>query len=730
MSRKISRQIGNSFVLQKNQSDCGVACLSSIIKFYGGNPNQEKLRIESGTTKQGTTLLGLYQTALKVGFNSEGMQADITYLRQIKNPVILHVIIGNSLQHYVVCYHSHEDKYLIGDPSTGIRWVGEKELQQIWQTKKLLLLKPNNDQFIRSQNERKLQWKWFVDLIQNDSTILTTILVIGIAVAILSIATSVFAQVLIDKLIPSNNHVRIFMSIGFVLLLLFAKGYMNYIRQMLMLKQGLDINVRTTNSFFSSLLLVPMTFFSTRKTGDIVARLNDISKIQQTITYLFGELLINILILIVSFIAIFLYSHLIAFVLLCGIPIFAFIATHYHKIIVSSQRETMAAHAQNESNFINTINNIIPVKNFGKEKLFAKIGEVTYGLFQKNIYQLGKIGTVVQLYTGLTGIIITITVIAVASFQMIAHTMTSGEFMAVFSLSGTIIPTLASIAFANIQLQGARIAFERMYEFSGMEKESDSNKENAERALTHFEQLQIKEVNFRYPGRPLLLKNINLKIKKGEFVTIFGDNGTGKSTLLSLIQRFYVPEYGHISINGLEVNTYSINSYRKLIAVIPQAVTLINAPLLNNITMSDSEEEIRNAVEVLNKYGLSPFFENFPQGFQTMIGEGGIQISGGQKQLVGLARALVASPELLLIDELTAHMDRATEQFTMNLLTRLKQELGILSITHNVVNASQSDNIIVISRGQIEAVGCHRELLKTDNLYSDAWHAIVPCLKD
>lgn len=725
MARITEKQIVKSFVLQKNQSDCGIACLSSIIQYYGGKPNQEKLRIASGTNAQGTTLLGLYQTALSIGFEAEGMQADINYLRHINNPVILHAIVNNTMQHFLVCYEAKGGRFLIGDPALGVKWIEEEELVLVWKSNKLLRLEPDEKQFVKSNKEQHLQWKWFLQLVSKDSSILTTILIIGIAVAILSLATAVFAQVLIDKLIPSGDSLRIYFSIGLVALLLISKSLIGYFRQILMLKQGIDTNIRITENFFSGLLLIPMPFFASRKIGDIVARLNDIGRIQQTVAYLFGELLISILILTISLAAVFMYNQWVGLVLLAGIPLFAFIAYVYHKAIVIGQREAMVANALNESNFINTINNILPIKSFGRESRFAMLGLVTFRFLQEKLYHIGKVGSSVQLFAGVASIIVTITVVVISTSQMMAGKMTTGEFMAVFSLSGTILPALASIAFANIQLQGARIAFERMYEFSSMDKEFDAEVDDKKKKATSFETLQLHAVNFRYPGRRLLLEEVNFSVSKGELVTIFGDNGTGKSTLLSLIQQFNQPETGIITLNGNNVDCYSINSYRKLVAVVPQDVTLINGTLLANIVMSDFEDDLHKAIKILSKYQLITFFENFPQGFQTMLGDGGIQISGGQKQLVGLARALVASPELLLLDELSAHMDLRTEQFVMELLLRLKSEIGILSITHNIKNATLSDRIVVLSNGKVEATGKHQELITGNNLYSSAWKAFA-----
>ncbi|MDD2279977.1 MAG: cysteine peptidase family C39 domain-containing protein, partial [Bacteroidales bacterium] len=258
---KIDKRIAKTFILQKNQSDCGVACLSSIIKFHGGVPNLEKLRIASGTSRQGTTLLGLFQVANSIGFNAEGMQADMVFLKEIKQPVILHVVVNGSMLHYVVCYQVSKNLFLVGDPAIGLKWMDEAELLDIWKSGKLLTLVPDEKRFKKERTEHNLKWDWFKKLLREDLSLLTTILLMGIAIAVLGLATAVFAQVFIDRLIPSSNATRIFTAIGLVSVLLTARLLIGYYRQQLMLRQGVDINTRIKGSFFADLLMLPMGFF-------------------------------------------------------------------------------------------------------------------------------------------------------------------------------------------------------------------------------------------------------------------------------------------------------------------------------------------------------------------------------------------------------------------------------------------------------------------------------------
>ena len=284
---------------------------------------------------------------------------------------------------------------------------------------------------------------------------------------------------------------------------------------------------------------------------------------------------------------------------------------------------------------------------------------------------------------------------------------------------------MATIAFTNIQLQGARVAFERMYEFSSIGREYNEMVEEEKIIVTDFTNFRFDKVCFRYPGRSLIIDTLDFDLAKGECITVFGDNGAGKSTIISLVQRFLKPDSGNIFVNGINIDEVSISAYRGILGVVPQEISLVNATLVANITLSDSEAEAKAAIDLLSQYELLPFFERFPQGFYTMLGDGGIQISGGQKQLVGLARALVREPKLLLLDEITAHMDRDTEAFVSGLLRKLKPGLGILNITHNLKNAAVSDRIIVLFDGKVSALGSHAELMDGENLYSAAWRELI-----
>jgi ABC-type bacteriocin/lantibiotic exporter with double-glycine peptidase domain len=716
--------IDKTFTKQLDQSDCGVACLLSVLKHHGGNKSLENLREISGTSKQGTTLLGLYQAAQKLGFKAEGYEGNFEYLQKIEHPVILHVVIDKRLQHYVVCYGFNNGKYIIGDPGKGILEYTEPELSEIWQTKSLLELLPS-EKIEQASEIKKGKWDWFRSLLREDVGLLTIIFVVSLVVAILGMVMSVFSQKLIDDILPNGNTEKLVISLVLVAILLIARGGIGYIAGFFGITQGKGFNNRLIGRFFNSLLHLPKSFFDNRRTGELVERMNDTSRIQNTITAVVGDLLKNFLLVIIGEVVLFIYSPTLGMLSLAAFPLFGLISWRYHKRIVTGQQELMAANAHKSGNYVNSIQGIDAIKGGNKEEQFSKLNKLIYGIYQDKIFNLGKVGISLQLMAEIASVFITITLVSVGSWMVIKENLTIGSLMAILGISSSIFPAIVSLSFANITLQGAKVAFDRMYEFSSIPPEFEEELENGKAKLTDISKVSVKNISFRFPGRKQLLKGVSLQVSKGEIIALLGESGCGKTTFLNILQRFYTPEEGEILVNEHKINEISIPAWRKQIGIVPQEVNMFNGTLIENICLGATQEEIQKCVDFCMQTGFHQFFMDFPQNYGTLLGEQGINISGGQKQLVGLARALWSKPKFLILDEPTSAMDRNTENFVLNLLDKLKTDICIILVTHRIKIARFSDRIYILENGQIHSNGKHEELMGSNNLYSNSFRELV-----
>jgi len=322
------KRIKKSFELQHDQSDCGVACLKSLVHYYDGEISLEKLRELSGTSKQGTTLLGLYQAAGQIGFTARGCEADIKALKEHGKPLILHVTVENRLQHYIICYGFENNRFVIGDPGKGIVNYTEEELQKIWHSKSCLTLEPNQT-FQKSGNIKKDREKWFFNLLQEDKEILMVSIIIGVGIAVLGMVMAVFSQKLIDEILPSKDLQKLIVSIILVAFLLIARAGFVAIRQYFLITQSKSFNNRIIRFFYNALLYLPKSFFDTRRTGELVARLNDTARIQRVITQMAGNYIIDSLIAVTSIVFLMVYSWQTGVIALLCMP-FYFLMIYRH----------------------------------------------------------------------------------------------------------------------------------------------------------------------------------------------------------------------------------------------------------------------------------------------------------------------------------------------------------------------------------------------------------------
>ncbi|WP_445717043.1 peptidase domain-containing ABC transporter [Flavobacterium sp.] len=711
------KHIEKTHTLQLDQSDCGVACLMSLIKLNGGTNSIEKLRELSGTTKQGTTMLGLYQVANKIGFTAEGCEADLNALIEHKQPVILHVIIQEQLQHYVVCYEYNSEKgFLIGDPAKGIYYLSADELEKIWVSKSCLTLEVN-EHFVKAETEKYSQKKWFLALLKEDYKLLWISVLLGVFVAGLGLAMSLFSQKLIDDILPSNNIKKLVSGIGLLTVLLLARVGIGALREFFLLQQSKDFNNRINTNFFSSLLQLPKPFFDTRKIGELVARLNDTQRVQRVIKMLASSLIIDILISIISMVFLFMYSWKIGLIALLSVPIYFYIIYRSNKKIINSQKEVMQSYAFNESNYINTIQGIATIKNDNKQEVFNKTNEVVFANFQDKMFNLGKINITLSWQSGLASVFFLISVLVYTSIKVFNKEIKLGELMAVLGIVSSLMPSIANLALISIPINEAKIAFNRMYEFASIEKEKAEGL-----PISEINSIAIHKLSFRFAGRRELFTNINLNIAKGKFTAIVGESGSGKSTLGQILQRFYNFENGSIVVNNqLRLNEIELKSYRNLIGVIPQEITIFNGNVIDNILLGNADTP-ENIVQFLTHFGFDVYFNQLPQGLATILGEEGINLSGGQKQIIALARVLYKKPQFLILDEATSAMDRNTENFTMNLFEKIKPNCAIFFISHRL-NALKNiaDVIYVLENKTISHFGNHNELMQTNNFYSEYW---------
>jgi ATP-binding cassette subfamily B protein len=460
------------------------------------------------------------------------------------------------------------------------------------------------------------------------------------------------------------------------------------------------MNNRLVDSFFSKILFLPKSFFDSMKTGEIITRMNDSRRIQQTLSYIVGSVLIEVLVLFFSILYLWIYSWKMALVAAACIPFFALLVLIYNKRIVEGQRSVMVSSAATEGLLIDVIQGVNDIKIANKQNIFKQSVQVMYGIYQECGYKLGMLGNQYGLIAQGISTITSVSLIILGVTWILTGQLKLGELMAIMTIGNMIISSTASLSGVNIRLQEAGVAFDRFYEFVQAQPEFEPEENNVESKKDTVEKvhLQINRISFRFIGRKKLFDKLSMEVKTGEISTLFGEVGSGKSTLIQILQKHYFPESGEILFNGKLLSEYSTPLWREHIGVVSQQTKIFNGSVGENICLGNFMEERNTVRKFCKEYGLDAFFFQFPQGLDTIVGEDGINLSGGQQQLIALARALYRQPSVLLLDEPTSAMDTKTEQFVIDLLQRHKDQYAILLVTHRTHLADISDRVYVLGK--------------------------------
>ena len=710
-------------VLQQTSSDCGVACLASVINFFGGHQTLEELRILSGTAIQGTTVLGLIESAKAVGMESDAYRVDsVTRLDSLGAPVILHVVMEKKFSHYIVCFGQVPEGYLVMDPALGKCTLSVEKLDQIWQSKSLILAKPNSEFLLKTDYLAKKK-KWILDLVKPDLPILLISGFLGLVVTVLGLSVSVFSQKLIDDILPNKQWEKLILGLVLLAILLVGRGVLVYLRATVLIRQSKELNLRLISRFFEQLLYLPKRFFDSRKVGDITSRMNDSRRIQRAVSVLTTELMVDTFVVIVTLVSIFIYSWKVGVLVATFLPIYFLLVYRYHLPIKRGQQAMMVKYAGSESTFIDTLTGIGAIKGSGREDDFLEKNRSVYGDFQEEAFRLGQVSNSLGLVAQLAGVVFLVMVLGTCCYLVANDEMELGVLVAISGMLSMLVPAVNKLALVNLQIQEAQIALDRLYEF--VQSEQEKKQEN-QKLPDVLENVRVVNISFRFPGRKQLLKEISFELKRGKLTVLLGESGGGKSTLLQVLMGFYPTEEGKIEINKqLNLNSLSLGEWRKSVGYVPQEIKIFNGNLISNLTLDHDPQIFQEAIRFFRTMGLSSFFEALPQGYLTLVGEEGINLSGGQKQVIGLARALLQQPKLLLLDEFTGAMDRITEQRMLDLILKIKTTIPVLVVTHRIKPALLADEVLILENGSLVDFGRPTDLLKRENLLSESMRDLV-----
>jgi ABC-type bacteriocin transporter len=708
----------NIRVKQRDITDCGAACLASVAAFYKLTIPVARIRQFACTDKKGTNILGLIEAAAKMGLLAKGVRGDWDSLFKIPKPAIAHVIVKEVLHHYVVLLKTTEKHIEIMDPADGeIHKIEHNEFRKEW-TGVLVLITPGEKFKVNNENV-SLQVR-FWNLIKPSRAILFQSLIGALVFSVLGLATSIYVGKLVDFVLPGGN-LNLLNLLGIAMIVIIVmKMLLSFYQSIFILKTGQRIDATLILGYYQHLLKLPQTFFDNMRTGEIISRIGDAVKIRVFVNEVAINFVLNVFILVVSFILMFSYFWKLAVIMIFVIPVYILIYIISNKLNKKVQRKVMERAADLEAQLVESLSSAGTIKRFGLEDYsnlktetrFVNLLEIIYSSGLNNIFSSNSTSLVSQL--------ITLLVLWAGASYALNTKITPGELLAFYSIVGYFTGPVTSLIGFNRNLQDARIAADRLFEIFDLEIEDETNK--VELKPDMVDDICFENVKFRYGTRVDVFDSLNLTIKKGEITAIVGESGSGKTTLVSLLQNLYLLQAGHIRIGRYDLSHLKNNSLRKIVSVVPQKIDLFSGNVADNIAVGDFSPDMTRILEICDHLGMTKFIEQLPGGFNTYLGENGASLSGGQQQRIAIARALYRNPEILILDEATSSLDSIAERFVQNTLNFIQSKSKtVIVIAHRLSTIRVADRIILLDKGQVVQDGSFDELSSIDGLFRNMW---------
>jgi len=674
--------------------DCGPAALLSILKYYGGNASLSHVRELCNTDGQGTTMLDLVNAAKILGFSAWGAKGKYEELITNSPPFIAHVVSNTNLNHFVVIYKIDQKKILIGDPDRGLYQTKKNNFISIWKQNAVIIMKPKS--FLYCEAPKSIS-SWIFGYVKKYETWIYQTIFLGFVYTILGLLTALFIQMLIDSLIPGHEFKKIIYTGIFLTVLLSLKALVNYARKKLLIELNKRININVNSDFINHVFRLPKHFFDTRKIGDITSRISDSVQIQQAITIITNTLIIDIFILIGSLILMYHLTSYLTLATFIMIILYLLILSFHEKRLKKKHGDVMKAYAKVESSYIDSLRGIDDINSFNVAKSFIINNQWLFEHFQFKIEHLNLIKIDLFLSVELSGTILSMIILTFGAIQVLRNQLMLGQMMASFSLLTNILPAVLRIFEANVTLQGAYIAANRLRDILLIKQEQSYGKQpfKIQKSLT------LKNGKFAWPKSKVLFHNLEFTLEKGKMVSLWGQTGSGKSTLVQLLQRKYSLLQGQILIDKIPIEQFDLAEYRKLVAVVPQNIRIFNGTILHNITLGREVIDEKNILNKMYQFGLESFLSKFENGLLTLIGEDSRQLSAGETQILALIRALFDNPEILIIDEGFNTIDIKIEKLILNTIKEYANNHAVLIITHNPIIILQTDYIYILENGSI-----------------------------
>ena len=712
------------FVKQPDAMDCGPACLKMVAGFYKMNFSLESLRKKCYITREGVSFLGLSEAADSLGFRTIGVKISFEIMTEnAPLPCIIHW----RQKHFIVIYKIKNDKIWAADPAVGLIKFSREEFVQNWASTVVddkpaglvLIIEPTPSLY-KNENDKekasgfKFLFKYF-RLYKKYLYQLILGLVLGSCIQLI---IPFLTQSIIDIGINNNDIGFIYLILFAQLALVFGRMSVEFIRGWLLLHIGARVNVAVISGFLQKLMSLPVAFFDTKLTGDILQRIEDNNRIEEFLTSASLNILFSFFNLVVFGIVLAIYSIKILALFLTGSVLYIIWVSIFMKSRARLDHQRFKQMSISGNKLINIVNGMQEIKLTQSELTmrwdWEKLQATLFGLKVKGLSIIQYQSAGATLINEVTNVLITI----VAATAVLQGNMTLGMMLAVQFIIGQLnVPVSQIIGFFRMS-QDAKMSLDRLAEVHNLEEE-EPDPEVKVRKLPDKKDIYFNGLSYQYEGprSPFALKDVNLLIEENKITAIVGTSGSGKTTLLKMLLGFYHPIAGEILIGDLRLSNLSLRVWREKVGAVMQDGFLFPNTIASNISPGSEEIDEERLIKAVDIANIRGFIESLPLGYNTKIGANGHGLSEGQKQRLLIARVIYKNPDIIIFDEATNSLDANNEKVIVENLTEFFQGKTVIIVAHRLSTVRNADKIVVLDSGRIIETGTHESLIGKKGAY-------------
>lgn len=705
-----------TFVPQIDARDCGVAALASIAKFYGSDYSLAHLRELAKTNKEGTTALGIVKAAKEMSFETRAIQADMSLfeMEDIPYPFIVHVNKEGKLQHYYVVYKNIKDHLIIGDPAPNVKVtkMTKERFASEW-TGVAIFLAPAPS--YKPHKDKKNGLMSFLPLIFRQRSLIFYIVLSSLLVTLINIGGSYYLQGILDEYIPNQMKSTLgIISIGLIITYILQQ-MMSFSRDYLLTVLSQRLSIDVILSYIRHIFELPMSFFATRRTGEVISRFTDANSIIDALASTILSLFLDVSILIIIGSVLLVQNTNLFLISLISVPIYIIIIFAFMKPFEKMNNDVMQSNSMVSSAIIEDINGIETIKSLTSEEIRYQTIDSEFVDYLDKSFKLSKYSILQSSLKQGAQLILNIVILWFGAQIVMTGKISIGQLITFNTLLSYFTNPLENIINLQTKLQSAKVANNRLNEVYLVESEFKKTQ-----TLTDSQFLAgdicFEDISYKYGFGRDTLNNINLTIKQGDKVSIVGISGSGKTTLAKMIVNFFEPYKGRITINKNDLKMIDKKVLRQHINYLPQQAYIFSGSILENLTLGANQmigqEDIIKACEIAE---IRQDIEQMPMGYQTELSDGA-GLSGGQKQRIALARALLTKAPVLILDEATSGLDVLTEKKVIENLMAMTDKT-IIFVAHRLSISERTNQVIVLNQGKVIETGSHQELMTKQGFY-------------